>query len=266
MMAETQQVDFELIDSVARLVFNQPRRHNAMSLSMWQQLHAHMIRITTGGHSYARVVVLSGAGDRSFVSGSDISEFTEKRSGDDAIKRYNRVAADAEKSVYDCPVPTIAAINGYCMGGGLGIAMGCDVRLCSDDAVFSLPAGRLGLGYEYDAVCKLFDILGPTATTQLFYGGDRFDAQGALKMGLVTEVMPKAELDVVVDNLSQKIASMAPLTLKAYKAALIEYRKPAAARDFAAISQLVDDCYRSDDYAEGQVAFREKRKPDFHGR
>ena len=265
MMTEKQQVDIEVADTVARLVFNQPRRHNAMSLSMWQQLHAHMMRINSDGHSYARVVVLSGAGDRSFVSGSDISEFGDKRSGDDAIRSYNRVAAEAEKSVYSCPVPTIAAINGYCMGGGLGIAMGCDVRLCSDDAVFSLPAGRLGLGYEYEAVCKLFDILGATATTQLFYGGEKFDAQRALELGLVTEVVPKPELDSVVDSLALKIASMAPLTLKAYKAALIEYRKPSADRDIAAISQLVDDCYRSHDYAEGQAAFREKRPPEFKG-
>lgn len=212
---DNRSVDLEVSGHVASVVFNQPSRHNAMSLSMWQQLAAHMQQLNSAESALARVVVLTGAGERSFVSGSDISEFQEQRSGDDAINRYNKIAADAETSIYNCPC--------YCMGGGLGIAMGCDLRLCSDDAVFSLPAGLLGLGYEFDAVCKLFDLLGPTATSQLFYGGKKLDAAQALELGLVNQVVPEHSLEDEVNQLAEGIAQQAPLTLKAYKAALLEY-------------------------------------------
>ena len=262
---DNRNVDLEISGHVASVVFNQPSRHNAMSFSMWQQLAAHMQQLASSEQPNVRVVVLTGAGERSFVSGSDISEFHEQRSGDDAINRYNKIAADAETSVYNCPLPTIAKINGYCMGGGLGIAMGCDLRLCSDDAVFSLPAGRLGLGYEFDAVCKLFDLLGPTATSQLFYSGKKLNATQALELGLVNQVVHRDALEEEVNQLAEGIAQQAPLTLKAYKAALLEYRKPAQQRDVAAISQMVNHCYTSSDYAEGQAAFREKRQPEFKG-
>lgn len=266
-MAQSGSVDCTHDGYVANVVFNQPLRHNAMSLAMWKQLDTtvHNLIDDDNSENNTRVVVFTGAGDKAFVSGADISEFKSKRSGADEIENYNRVSSDGEKAVYDCPLPTVAKINGYCMGGGVGIAMSCDIRICSDNASFALPAGRLGLGYGFDGVCKLLDVLGPTATSELFYFAKKLGAQEALELGLVSQVVPAADLDRIVDELAATIAAQAPLTLKAYKAALLEYRKSGSERNVDDISQMVLDCYTSEDYAEGQAAFREKRQPVFKG-
>ncbi|MEM9140308.1 MAG: enoyl-CoA hydratase, partial [Pseudomonadota bacterium] len=214
---------------VAEIVFSNPARLNAMTLSMWSGLSDRLAEFADDDS--VRVVVLAGAGERAFVSGADISEFGEQRGSEDAVAHYNRVSEAAEQAVANFPKPIIAAIDGYCLGGGVGIAIGCDIRIASETAVFGIPAGRLGLGYAYDGVAKLIDTIGPAATAHIFMTGTRIDAAEALRVGLINQVVPKDQFPAACQELAKMIAANAPLTQKAFKAALIEHRKDPQHRD-----------------------------------
>lgn len=248
---------------IAEISFNNPARHNAMSLSMWQGLHDHLKAFEADAD--VRVVVLSGAGGKAFVSGADISEFAEQRSSEAAVAHYNTVSEAAEYAVATFPKPIIAKIDGYCLGGGLGIAIGCDMRFCSDTSRFSIPAGKMGLGYAYDGVSKLIDIIGPSGAAELFMTGRMLDATDAARLGLVSQVFPATRFSAEVDAIVETIAGNAPLTLHAFKAAMLEKAKPATDRDTNRIADLVHACFASSDYAEGQQAFAQKRRPRFQG-
>lgn len=246
------------------LVFNNPARHNAMSLSMWKELLKQLTELA--GDRDMRVAVFSGAGTKAFVSGSDISEFDKLRSTSSAVADYNAIAEAAECAVDEFPKPTIAKIRGYCLGGGLGIALGCDIRICSDDASFSVPAANLGLGYNYRSVARLLRLLGQAKAAELFYTGERFGANEALKLGLVNQVVANDELDQTVDQLASTIAAKAPMTLAAFKACANQWKLQDQAGSNESIDALVDACYVSEDYAEGRLAFSEKRSPVFEGK
>ena len=250
--------------AVAHIVFNNPARHNAMSLAMWQGLSDHLVAF--GNDDDVRVVVLSGAGGRAFVSGADISEFETRRGTPEAVAEYNRISEAAEAAVGAFAKPIIAMIDGYCLGGGVGIATGCDMRICSDTSRFGIPAARLGLGYAFAGIAKLAALVGPANVAEIFMTGERFDAATAARMGLVNRVVPSDRLAEAVDTLAQQIACNAPLTLAALKAALAELAKPESIRDTARVDRMVRDCYASDDYAEGRAAFAERRPPVFRGR
>lgn len=248
---------------VAHIVFNNPARHNAMSLSMWRGLAAGLAGMADD--PAVRVVVLSGAGGRAFVSGADISEFGEQRDSPEAVVAYNRAVDEAEAAVTGFPKPVLAKIAGYCLGGGVGIALGCDIRICSDGATFGIPAGRLGLGYGAEGVARLVQVVGPAAAAEIFMTAERFGAAEALRLGLVNRVVPAAELDNRADALAQVIAANAPLTMQAFKAALgacAGHPDPARAER---VGRLVEACYASADYAEGRRAFAERRAPVFRG-
>lgn len=249
---------------LAQLVFNNPARHNAMSLSMWKSLLQQMTDLAND--DTVRLVVFSGAGDKAFVSGSDISEFDKQRSTPDAAAEYNRIADDAEFAVDELPKPTIAKIQGYCLGGGLGIALGCDIRICSEDASFSVPAGKLGLGYSYRSVARLLRLLGQDKASELFYTGKRISAHEALALGLVNKVVESDSLDTVVDELASTITANAPKTLAAFKACANQWKLQDSHGSTESIDALVESCYVSEDYAEGRLAFREKRSPVFMGK
>ncbi len=249
---------------IAHIIFNKPERHNAMSLDMWQRLADVMTELALDAE--IRVVVLSGAGGKAFGSGADISQFDSERATAEGIANYERIAHQADAAVAEFPKPTIAKINGYCVGGGLGLALGCDIRLCSQDARFALPAAKLALGYSFEGVKKLIDAAGPANAAEIFYSARLFSADEALKMGLVNQVLPADELDTAVDDLAAIISNNAPLTQMAFKAAMKECAKPAAERDLARIRQMADACFASEDYKEGRRAFMEKRDPVFRGR
>jgi enoyl-CoA hydratase len=250
-------------DHIAHIVFNNPARHNAMSLSMWQGLSTRLAEYARDDD--VRVVVLSGAGGKAFVSGADISEFGTKRSSGDTVALYNRATNDAEAMVADFPKPIIAKIDGYCLGGGLGLAISCDIRICSAVSRFSIPAGKLGLGYDYAGVAKLVDVVGPAAAAELFYSGQMFSADDASRLGLINRVIPQDGFDQAVDEFCMAVAQNAPLTMTAFKAALLERGKPSSERDTNRVQQMVETCYASDDYREGRLAFAEKRPPIFTG-
>ena len=209
--------------------------------------------------------MLSGAGGKAFVSGADISKFENERANEKAIAHYNKTVDQANKAIENFPKPTIAMIRGYCVGGGLGIALGCDLRICADNARFALPAAKLGLGYGFPGIKRFVDTVGPSFTKEIFFTARQFDAAEALAMGLVNRVLSGAELEPYVKDYAATIASNAPLTVNATKFIVGEVLKDPAERDLKRCAEAVAECFKSADYQEGRKAFMEKRKPEFTG-
>jgi enoyl-CoA hydratase len=250
--------------AIGWMIFNNPPRHNAVSMSMWQAMPT--ILNDFARDPAIRVVILAGAGEKAFVSGADISEFEEKRASKGVAAEYNDSADMAGKALRDFPKPTIAMIRGYCFGGGVAIAINCDMRIASDDSVYSVPAAKLGLGYRYEGITRLTDLVGPAFTFEIFYTGRRFSAQEAVAMGLINRVVQVKQLEDITIEYANTIAKNAPLTIAAVKRCVVEYLKPENERNIAAASQMVEACFASEDYAEGRTAFLAKREPIFKGR
>jgi enoyl-CoA hydratase/carnithine racemase len=212
------------------------------------------------------VIVLSGAGDKAFVAGADISRFADERASAEAIEDYGRKTASASEALYASAKPTIAQIRGFCIGGGVGIAGCCDLRIAAEDAQFAIPAARLGLGYAYDNMSKLVALVGPASAKELFFTARRFKADEALAMGLLNRVVPVEKLQSTVDEYTDMIGDNAPLTVAAAKRTIGEVIKDPDKRDLAACERMVQACFDSEDYVEGRTAFMEKRKAAFKGR
>lgn len=246
---------------IGRIVFNNPERRNAMSLAMWDGLKAALDGF--GCDHDVRVVVLSGAGEKAFVSGADISEFDALRATPEGVADYNARSEAADAALYAFPKPTIAEIKGYCVGGGLGLAIACDLRICAEDARLGITAGKLGLGYGYDGVRKLIEVVGPSVTADVLFTADLMPADEALTKGLVTRVVPSSDLRREVSKTAGQIAANAPLTVEAAKAAIRAIQRPENGVGKADIAAMTAACFASDDYAEGRRAFAEKRNPVF---
>jgi enoyl-CoA hydratase/carnithine racemase len=248
---------------VGYLTFNNPERHNAVSLEMWEA--ASGILADFAADKAIRVVVLTGAGGKAFVSGADISKFESERSSKEAVDRYNVAVDKANTAVYEFPKPTIAMIRGYCIGGGVGLALCCDLRICSDNSKFGVPAAKLGLGYGFTGIKKLVDVVGPSFAKEIFYTARQFTSPEALAMGLVNRMLPDAELETYVKGYADTISSNAPMTVDAVKFIVGEVVKPESKRNMQKCADLVAACFASKDYIEGRKAFMEKRKPAFIG-
>jgi len=262
-MSQTDKMLARKEGGVGILTFNNPERHNAVSLEMWEATK----RILDGfaADDDIRVVVLTGAGGKAFVSGADISKFASERATLEASRAYNVKSDAAYASVADFPKPTIAMIRGYCIGGGVGLAVCCDLRICSDNSRFAVPAAKLGLGYGYSGLKRLVDIVGASFAKEIFYTARQFDAQEASAMGLVNRVVPAGELEAYVKSITDMISANAPLTIKAVKFTVGEMLKDESKRNLARSVELVEQCFASRDYTEGRTAFMEKRKPVFTG-
>jgi len=250
--------------AIGWVIFNNPEKRNAMSLEMSEATAATM-------ESYAkdpevRVVIMKGQGDKAFISGADISQFKERRSNAEQVKAAEAISERCNKAIRECPKPVIAMIRGYCMGGGLGTAVVCDLRIASDDSRFGVPAAKLGVGYRFSGIRRLAEVVGPQFTAEIFYTGRQFSAQEALQMGLINRMLPAAELEKYVLDYAATLAGNAPLTIAAVKRSLIELRKDPADRDLDLCQRMVDACFASEDYVEGRNAFMEKRKPAFKGK
>ena len=262
-MSQTDKMLAHKQGGVGILTFNTPERHNAVSLEMWKTTKRMLDDFAAD--SDIRVVVLTGAGGKSFVSGADISKFASERATLEASRAYNVKSDAAYSSIAEFPKPTIAMIKGYCIGGGVGLAVCCDLRICSDNSRFAVPAARLGLGYGYSGLKRLVDVVGPSFAKEIFYTARQFDAEEALAMGLVNRVVAAGELESYVENITDMICSNAPLTIKAVKFTVGEMLKDEAKRNLARSTELVEQCFASRDYTEGRTAFMEKRKPVFTG-
>ena len=253
----------ERTDGVARVIFNRPERLNAMSLNSWEGLVE--VMDTFGADRSLRVVTLEGAGGRSFVSGADISEFDTIRSNPDTAAHYDAVVHAALEGIATLPVPSLALIDGYCIGGGLEIALSCDIRIASETAVFALTPAKLGLGYSYYGIELIERVAGAATAADLLFSGRRVKADEAHALGLCERVYAAEGFDEASLAAVVEIAANAPLTIRSAKAALLDLRKPPSDRNREHVNSMIAACTESDDYREGRSAFAQKRRPEFKG-
>ncbi len=250
--------------AVATVLFSNLPKMNAVTYDMWRAVPETFAALDAD--PAVRVIVVAGDGDKAFISGADISQFEKLRGTADAQARYNAAVEEGYLAPTRCSKPVVARIRGVCMGGGLGFAASCDLRFCSDDSVFRMPAARLGLGYSPSGVRRFMNVIGAANTLDIFVSARRFDAAEALRMGFASRVLPAAQLEAGVAEYCAAVAENAPLTVAAAKFAAQQWLKDPAERDLGEAQRKVDACFASADLKEGRSAFMEKRKPDFTGK
>ena len=250
-------------DGVGWMTFNNPARHNAMSQEMIRAVPR--ILGAFGDDPDVKVVVVQGAGEKAFVSGADISEFSEQRTAEEARADYDKAQAESWGSWAKLEKPIIAMIRGYCIGGGLLTAMSADIRIASEGSQFGVPAAKLGLSYSFGGIETLMSLVGPSWAAEILFSARRLSAEEALHAGLVNRVVPVDALEAAVRELAAMMAANAPLTLRASKIAIREVLRDPERRDMDAAKRAIEACFASEDYLEGQASFAEKRPPRFRG-
>jgi enoyl-CoA hydratase len=250
--------------AVGWLVFDQPAKKNAINNAMWRAIPPAMEQFDADGE--VRCVAFRGEGSEAFAAGADISQFEKVRSDAAAVKEYDGLLDRVLHSIQDSRKPSLAMIHGYCLGGGLEIALACDLRYCGASAKFGIPAAKLGLGYNIEGHKRLFETVGHARAREIMFLGRRYGAEEALAMGLVHRVLPDAELERYVDGVVQTLSENAPLAIANSKTILEEYAKAGGTPDAGRMHAAIERCIRSEDYIEGRRAFMEKRKPRFHGK
>ena len=251
-------------NAIGWVIFSNPAKFNAVSHDMWMALPKAIGAFDTDPE--VRMIVITGDGDKAFISGADISQFEKARGSAEAQAIYNLAVVDAYEAPVNCSKPVVAKIRGICMGGGLGLAAACDVRIASEDAVFRMPAARLGLGYNFTGITRFVQLLGAANTSDIFFSARKFGAADALGMGFVNRVVPVADLDREVAAYCEGIAENAPLTMAAAKFAIRQAGLDQGARNPEQLERMLEACFNSEDYREGRRAFMEKRKPKFQGK
>ncbi len=251
-------------DGVGLITFNQPEKRNAMSIEMWEGLGQILDEFRED--AAVRAVILTGAGDKAFVSGADISQFEKNRSNADAQRQYDKLTSGGRAKLGAFPKPTIARIRGFCLGGGLAIAMQADLRIAAEASQFGIPAARLGIAYGFDGLTKLVQLVGPAHARMILYTAERIEAREAERIGLINKAVPDAELDATVLGTARRIAENAPLSVYASKITISEVLKDPGERNLDPVARATAACFDSADYREGRTAFLEKRRPRFAGR
>ncbi|HZO81493.1 MAG TPA: enoyl-CoA hydratase [Candidatus Binataceae bacterium] len=246
------------------LIINRPQVRNALNLRTWQLIVKGVAELRDDPD--VRVIVMRGATPEAFISGADISEFPSLRANAEQARIYRDAPGNATNALLNCPKPVIAMIAGICIGGGVQVALSCDIRIAARGTKMGIPAARLGLAYPLDGVMALAQVCGPANARDILMSARIFDADEAYAMGLVNKVVGPEELEPYVREYATRMASNAPLTMAAAKAAVREGLKDAAERDLGLVAELVSRCYDSEDYREGVRAFLEKRRPRFMGR
>ena len=249
--------------AIATITFNQPEKRNAVSLEMWQAAEQALDRFAAD--STVRVLIFSGAGGKAFVAGADISKFENERSSAKAVAHYGSVTKRVYDKIEAFPKPTIAQIDGFCVGGGVALAVCCDIRICGENSKFAIPAAKLGLGYGFAGINRLVRLVGPAFAKEIFFTANRFDAEDARIMGLVNRVVADGTVKAAAEEMAATIVANAPLTVASIKFIVGESVKDATERDLAACEARVKACFDSQDYIEGRRSFMEKRSPQFTG-
>lgn len=260
----TDKIIVEKSGSVARIVFNQPEKRNAVSLEMWEAVEIALDRFASDDS--VRVLILSGAGGKAFVSGADISKFESERASAEGVAHYNAITKRVYDKVEAFPKPTIAQIDGFCVGGGVALAVCCDIRICGQGSNFAIPAARLGLGYGFRGINRLSNLVGPAFAKEIFFTARRYKANEAIAMGLVNQVTEDGMVRDAAEEMASMICENAPLTVNAVKFIANQTRLDETQRDMDTCDALVKACFDSEDYIEGRRAFMEKRKPIWKGR
>ncbi|MDH5751654.1 MAG: enoyl-CoA hydratase [Deltaproteobacteria bacterium] len=245
------------------IIFSNPQRRNAVSNAMWEQIPGLIAEFEQD--SEVRVILLRGEGDQAFVSGADIMEFDQMRSNAKIAESYDAKVGAAVDAISNAAKPTIAMIHGWCMGGGVAIAMGCDLRMASDTARFGIPAARLGVGYSPRGIAQMLELVGPAYTREIFYTARIFSAEEFLQMGMLNTLFPRKKLEAQVKTQALSIAANAPLSVQAIGLAIRELLKEPSRQDMKAVKKAMDTCFDSEDFKEGRRAFLEKRLPVFKG-
>lgn len=256
-------VDFEKHKQVAYIYLNNPQKRNAINTEMWQSLSSLSEKISSD--SDIRVTILRGHGHDAFAAGADISQFESKRNASASGSDYDQLTEKAINSLLEIPTPVIALIHGYCIGGGLSLALACDLRIASTESSFSIPAARLGTAYPYRAIERLVRQIGTSNSKYLLFSGSRIDAARSKEIGLVDQIYTKDDLDKAVDSIAETIVSNAPLSVKTSKFAANQFSGLTDNPDYETIYRLSRECFESRDYQEGVGAFMESRKPEFKG-
>ncbi len=261
---KTEKILARVEGNVGWLTFNNPERRNAVSLEMWQGLADATAAFEADPK--VRVVVVHGAGGKSFAAGADISEFEKHRANAEQKDEYARIASGGQKGLVGLTKPLVAMVHGFCIGGGLAIALNADIRFATPGSQFGIPAAKLGLGYEYAGLATLARLVGPSTARDMLFSARFLGADEALRCGLVNFVVEEAQLEHEVRAYAARIAANAPLTVHAAKAAMQVFERYSQDPGAAAIETLVNRCFDSEDYREGRLAFTEKRPPRFTGR
>lgn len=264
LVSPTPKLRVQIAFGVARLFIDNAAKRNAFDFEMWRALPDLMRAIDA--EPRARVVVIGGAPGLPFCSGADISEFSTVRATSAGGRAYEEAHMEAFFAIAGLSKPTIAAVAGFCMGGGMGLAAVCDMRVAQDGTLFAIPAGRLGVGYPPSAMKFVVAAVGAQTAFDMFYTARRMTAIEARDKGFVSRLIPPESFDGAVHDLADSIAANAPLTLKAAKAAIRNAAGLPGAPSLTECETLAAQCFDSQDYAEGRAAFLEKRAPKFDGR
>jgi enoyl-CoA hydratase/carnithine racemase len=249
--------------AVGWIVFDQPAKRNAINGEMWRGIPAAMQRFEADPG--VRCVAFRGAGTEAFSAGADISEFDRIRAQKAAVAEYDGLLDQVLHAIQDSRKPSVAMIYGFCMGGGLEVALACDLRYCGRSAQFGIPAAKLGLAYNVEGHKRLLETVGHARTREIMFLGRRYSAEEALPMGLVNAVYPDADLEAEVEKIISTLTANAPLAIANSKTIIEEYVKAEGAPDHKTMQAAIDRCAKSQDYQEGRRAFMEKRKPAFRG-
>lgn len=261
---KTQKILAEVDAGIGWLTFNHPQRRNAVSLEMWQGIGDALEAFQS--EPTVRVVAMKGAGGKAFAAGADISEFDQHRANAQQRKAYGEIAQRGNYWLSHLEKPLIAMIQGFCIGGGLAIALNADVRFATPGSHFGIPAAKLGLGYEYAGTAALARLVGPSSARDILFSARFLESDEALRIGLINFIVSDEELEARVRGYAATIAANAPLTIRAAKASIDAFERYSHSVDARDVASLVDACFNSEDYKEGRRAFAEKRAPNFKGR
>lgn len=263
MQLDTEKMIGEKEGGIGWMTFNNPARRNAMSLEMWSAVEAILDEFESDDD--IKVIVMKGAGDKAFVSGADISEFKERRNNAEAAAEYARISEGARTRLIGTKKPLIAMIQGYCLGGGMAVAMAADMRFASNDSQFGIPAARLSIAYGFDGLHKLVHLVGPALASEIMFTARRVEPDEAERIGLINRAVENEDLEGAVREVADAICRNAPLSIAASKFTIGQILTDKEDRDYDEIKRLSKMCFDSNDYKEGREAFMEKRSPVFTG-